>query len=476
MEYSRVPLFLKRYSFEDKMSRACYHSQQTVNIYGMKSLEEMHNIPKPWDLEVFVLFAIKSVEYQYKIFTQTQKFFDITNCIANHSHPNYFIDDIKYENKFLISPLASVQFHIQENAIYKLYRYNYIFTYKNDKIDMNDKFNDFFDCDYKDFCEFGFLLWALVAKQSKDTMPILDNLRRQNKYRRVYENIKITRNEYVEKLDLITSDINDYLYCLRPSYTYAFIEYGDKVYFPLPHLLITAITSSLLYRLTEQNGDLRNLIGKNVLEDYLYHLLSETTLFDEIVSEQVYIGRKGEERTLDVMTRKGDHYYLFDSKSTSPRIGVRTFDEDSRQSNVLRVAESIVQIYNYITEKFDVKSKFFENNVDIKRGNVYGIAVILEDSYLEREFFYKKAGKLLGIEENSDEFRWMVKHIDIMTFSDLERNCFTNSNFLVKIEDREQNGTQYDMFIQNDSNEIQSRKFNEFRQKLKCVCAEFIEN
>ena len=48
------------------------------------------------------------------------------------------------------------------------------------------------------------------------------------------------------------------------EYTDAFVSEGNVFYFPLPHLIIQNVTSSLMYRITEGNNQLRTDIGKHI--------------------------------------------------------------------------------------------------------------------------------------------------------------------------------------------------------------------
>ena len=56
MDYERLPVILKRYSFIEKMRVLQYYSKQIMNING---IELTSGQPMAWELETFLLFAKK---------------------------------------------------------------------------------------------------------------------------------------------------------------------------------------------------------------------------------------------------------------------------------------------------------------------------------------------------------------------------------------------------------------------------------
>ena len=60
MDYERLPVILKRYSFIEKMRVLQYYSKQIMNING---IELTSGQPMAWELETFLLFAVKADEY-----------------------------------------------------------------------------------------------------------------------------------------------------------------------------------------------------------------------------------------------------------------------------------------------------------------------------------------------------------------------------------------------------------------------------
>ena len=129
MDYERLPVILKRYSFIEKMRVLQYYSKQIMNING---IELTSGQPMAWELETFLLFAVKADEYNDNDFKgkNINKFIEMINCIKEHQHPTLVnkIGTIEFAD-FLLIALGSTQFDIQTYNIYKYYRYNYFFTY-----------------------------------------------------------------------------------------------------------------------------------------------------------------------------------------------------------------------------------------------------------------------------------------------------------------------------------------------------------
>ena len=63
MEYNRIPVVLKRYSFASKMQACTIESMKTMDFMSTVSPEILRTLILPWDIETFVIFAVKAQEY-----------------------------------------------------------------------------------------------------------------------------------------------------------------------------------------------------------------------------------------------------------------------------------------------------------------------------------------------------------------------------------------------------------------------------
>jgi len=445
-------------------------SIEIMGLHGIKPSRELLKSVRPWDLEAFALFSVMSKnEFQNKSFKDRnyKVFFEIIKTMWNHLHPKIALDEnpINFVNNIImISGLT--QFPIQEPHLYKLFRFNYIFTFKNDQINMQEEFRNKFGCDYAEFMQMAYFIILMVATNVIDK-NILDYFFKK-KYAVLFNQLIISREEFIKKQNLITKNIDDYTYCFKLFCQYPFIEEDGLIYFPLPHLLIQACTSSLRYRLTENNDELHSKIGKEVLENYILHILQETNQYDEAIGERKYNHRGIERRTIDVMIRKGNSVLLIDSKSTCPFVKSRIFDEESKNITINRISESIVQVYKHLTEQFNIEYNYFNKEVELTRTNIYGMVVIFEDTFIPRETFFLEAAKKLNIKIEGPEYEYLCSNIKVFNLYELETKVFNGENLIELLKDNKNQKTKWFDFtlFMNEKNERLSHKLIE----------EFIEN
>ena len=131
--------------------------------------------------------------------------------------------------------------------------------------------------DYEDFLLLGNILQILFLAQSKNKNIVISQKALYYllhiRFPEAAKKLKIDRKEYValqRRFSFESDDPYKYVYSLCPSYQYAFVEEQGAVYFPLPHLFNQCVTSSLLYRLTEGDNVLREIIGKKFWKDMYF--------------------------------------------------------------------------------------------------------------------------------------------------------------------------------------------------------------
>lgn len=427
MQYERLESVLKRFSFEAKMGIAQAFSRQTFTPKGIVEPDKLRNIPSPWELETFVMLAVKAQEWVKDSFDRERAgiFEKIINCIRDQVPAVMESADGSGFLTWFFVVTASVQFEIQEHYPFKIFRFNYFFSFVNDKINMPQIFQQKFGCSYYEYALLGQMLW-LGFSQGTFTQELFSAI--AERFVIPFGYLTLTRDEYVKSLDTIASDSKDYLYCLRPSYSYPFISYEGVLHCPLPHLIRRATTSSLMHRLTDGDADLMTLIGKEVYEDYLYTIIKDSGIFDEVIPEKEYIFRRANRKTADVMTRIGDNYVFFDSKAFTPKVAIRVFSQEALDKDVERLAESVAQIYKHIRRKFPSEYCYFEQMPGYVADNIFGLVVVQENPYILGELIYKKAAEMLKISEESDEYAWLYTHVGITTIYDVERYCFTGTD------------------------------------------------
>ena len=451
-------------------------SRETMNLDGVISKKETGELPFPWELETLLLFSITAQEWrQGRLSSRDHNFVNILNCIRSHQHP--IINKLRGTNDLvneLFVAIGSVQFEAQEYPYYKLYRYHWYFSFANSKVNMPEIFRQKMGSDFKRYAVLATSLWMILCGHkyvvSQDLYQFI-----LSQFPVELSHLTITRDQYKKQLDSITTCIDDYAYCLRPSYTYPFIQEKGIVYLPLPHLLMRSVTSSMLYRITQNDNHLAELIGKEVLEPYLYQIILRSGLFDEVYSEQEYTirGSHGtKSRTLDVLTRKGNYYIFFDSKMYAPRRDLRTFNQDAYGREIDRLAANCKQIYVHIRYRFPTQYNPFQLSEEINSDNVYGLVVLREDSRIQIDYIYKKTAALLEISPNSSEYKWLCRHVGIISLSDVEKYCFTHSDLPDHIYGGQSRERLTDFWLTEaaESGKIQDAEFKAFDKSILDDC------
>lgn len=482
MNYYDIPRHLKRFKFDEKMRILHKFSLQLIDHSGNANIDKMMQNVYPWELETLLLFSIKSTpEYSKNDFEgkNINKFIEMVNGIRSFEHPllERNFGSIKFADYIMVA-LGLSQFDIQEFLPYKYYRYTYIFNFTNDVLDMKSLFRSFYGTSYEDFRKLGTVLNLLNSIENITiTQEVLDYVV-LHECPNAYQNLTINIEDYIDQLDNITTKQEDYLYCLRPSYKFPFIIHNKKVYFPLPHLLGRSVTSSLLYRMTDNNNKLRTLIGKHVLEKYLYNLLIDAKIYDEVIPEQEFkLKHNNHGKTLDVMVRQENKFLLLDSKSSVPRAKLRILDDEAFEKEIDIDSENIIQVYNHISNFFPKLYNFFNFNENIESENIYGAVVTLEDNFIRRSLIYERVANKKNIDLNSSRFKWLVNHIKIVSFYDIERVSIVGKSIIDEFERQKLENKGYDFALLNNyEGHIINNSYKNFKEEWLSVITETAKN
>lgn len=154
-------------------------------------------------------------------------------------------------------------------------------------------------------------------------------------------------------------------------------------------LVINAVTESMLNRVTFKDNKIRRAIGKEVIESYVYEIMSQLSTVTWITSEFEYY--KGKDRILssDVISVEGDKVIFYDTKAITPSLKLRKFDATEIENDIKIYAQDVVQIYNQI--KNYLQGLFQLDKAYIK-DNIFGIVVVLEDAVVSRKKVYDSIG------------------------------------------------------------------------------------
>lgn len=428
-QYQNLSKLLKRFSFQEKMYIASYHSSKAISFSGDIRRKYGCSGVFPWCIETFVMLAMESSEYGSGDFRgkNEKKFIQMCNAIwsATETELNKSCGRFSFIDIFFACT-GLIQFSIQENPWVIQYRYWKIFNDDSHPVCMKTVFKEKMGADYEDFLLLGRVLQILFKAQiDNHAVSIPQRALKHLLFERfsgAAKQLVISREEYVSLQRKLAGNANDtyrYIYSLRPSYQYALVREKDVIYFPLPHLLNANITSALYYRVTENDDALRGEAGKYLWEKYLMGLINGAGCYDKVFPEQPYRFNGCAAKSPDILACQGKEVLFLDSKSTVPSIGIRLMDTNAFESNINIVGENIKKLYNQIHrfEKYNPFGQAASKNKD----DHWGIVTVLEDSYIPRKRYYEKAGEMLGIKVDSEEWNWMITQIKVISFYEIER-------------------------------------------------------
>jgi hypothetical protein len=220
--------------------------------------------------------------------------------------------------------------------------------------------------------------------------------------------------------------------------------------------------------MTNRNNNLTELIGKEVLEPYLYKIILDSNLFDEVIPEQNYYENKREQRTLDIMARKGDYYIFFDSKSYTPKRDLRIFSETTFEIEVERISKACKQVYLHIHNRFPHKYNFFSEIESVAFDNIFGLVVVRENPHVRADHVYTKIAEMLKIDKHSYEYDWLCKHVGLVSIHEIERYCFTQSDIVGAVRANSESGRIYDYWFSGSLNNsvIKNKDVLKFKHQI----------
>lgn len=392
----------------------------------------------PWEIEAFAAYSIVYDNDSATEELDTKTFSDTITLIRNYWH-NGLTDAEKsgeYPEVFMmISTLQ--QFPVQGLFLQKLYRYHYFFTFQNKKIDMRKVFFDKMQVNYEQLEEFAFLIFVGFSKEAQDVIPATELQHALTKVfsdKDVFRLLSIEKEDYKKNLFSLYSDnIVDQYYGLKIQYIYPFISGKDFTYVPSPYLVINAVTESMLNRVTLNDNKIRRIIGKEVIESYVYDIVKQLDTVTWISNEFEYF--KGKDRLLssDVIAAEDDKVIFYDTKAITPSLKLRKFDVAEIEKDIKIYAEDVVQIYNQINNYLQ---GFFQLDKTYTKENIFGIVVVLEDAVVSRKKVYDNAISIL-LEAGAisqEEKDYICSHIKVLPLRAIECMVLQNTSLMPELQ------------------------------------------
>ena len=463
MIYKEIYKPLSRTSFRSKMKRAFYASIETMSTNGQVETDILRTKFLPDEIETFVLNCVVTKEYSEREMTDRQ-FIDVMFAIRNYQPPDYYQKLQTDQLRWILPTIGAVQFESQQYSFFRLYRHHCLFSFTNEIVDVDKAFKEQFERGFDDYTAIVYTFQMLLAKKILNAFSdCWGKINLSDPW--FVDHLKMTREQYRDELSQYAKNSADYKYCLRPSYSYPFIEYEDEIFLPTPHLLIQSITTAMMNRLTFENPELREKIGKEACENYLTKIISESRLFDEVIPEYEYAKGK---RTIDIMAKKGKTALLIDSKLFSPKVSLRTYDDNAYEKDVERIVKDMKQAYGHARFKFNKEYMPFSSVIE----DIYALVVVYQEGYINLDEIYLQTAKALSINKDTSEFEWLCSHVGFTEVANIERFLLTGTDIIPEIINRENYS---DKWLTGWNNAEVTDEVKSYQEKLMSDAEKIIE-
>lgn len=82
----------------------------------------------------------------------------------------------------------------------------------------------------------------------------------------------------------------------------------------------------------------------------------------------------------------------------------------------------------YLSNDFGEKEK----KEIIEKHKCFGLVVLLEESYVQRNDIYDYYAKKYKLDKNSEEYKWLLHHIKVCNMYEIEKHCFAKYLLLMQ--------------------------------------------
>jgi len=454
---NNIKEILYRYSLDTKLKICHYYSSKITNLNGISRIQQSDYSKMPWILEKFAYYSIlydlkciRDTEINEKAIHDTQIVFELIFKLMYKDINN---NSIKYFTLYL----GTLQFKSQEDFLYLMYRNNHFFNFKSEDFNLKRVFEEKFNSPYKSFKDLAISLVNL-----NNTYPIDIGIKNYiyKKFEDVIDNLMVDIDSLNNKIQ------NERLNSFNILWQKPFIKRNNEILLPLPHLLYRAISDAILFRITENNDKIRDNFGKYCLEDYLLHLIIISDQFEKVFSEIIFDSAKGEVSSSDVIAESEKNIVLFEIKSSVPSNKIRHIDENSIYKNIKQYASAVVQLYKQISLYFNEYDLCSEKD---HYDNIFGIVVLLEDSYIQRKLIYDEAYTQLKNNDFEISKEWLESNIIIVSLYEIETAVFERTNIVNKLIERKLSNKKYDLINFSNPGGVYLKEFLLFKKRQKVI-------
>ena len=316
-EIDKLFKLIRRYEVEEIIRFCSFFSYKNIGVAETFDVDDRSSI-FPWELDSLLLIKIFCGDAVGNVNELTKrKFIELIEYIREYDLVRKMNETSRdaYDSIYLI---ANNQFVYQIDYRVLLYRSNFFYTFSSGNLDMEKEFKGRFGVAPKD-CHVVLLMIHLLMNAYKNDM---------GKFQDVFHQL-LSNSTVTDVIALFTISVNNLRNLLKEKFdkpellvfsnfylkTFCFLENNNDLFITFPHNVMYSMTYGALYRLTENNNELRDLFGKEVLENYIYHLLEISEGFVDIKKEQEYFFRKNRLKTPDVAALTFNQILFVESKS-----------------------------------------------------------------------------------------------------------------------------------------------------------------
>jgi len=474
MTLERIPIVLKRFTFDEKMALCQMLSRKIMKLDKLEFIS-ISNVAYPWEIEIICALSIMTKnEYGIRTFNDIKGQRTINamiKCLREYRHPQLELD---FNINHFLMVTGQQQFLSQRNVRLRLFRYNFLFNYKDLQINMPLEIQKIYGVNYSLILEAVWTMYFFIGLEGMSS-TILNYV--FNKYRDVLAHFAKSRDENIKlQLHFFPKSVDSYYYGFKAIYPYPLIIENNVVHFPVPYLLIDAATESVLSELTRDNDSLREKIGKHAVEGYLNYLLNLANCYEEVVQDFKYdiSSKRKNLRTPDVMVRAGHRCIFFECKSAVPFLSLRDFDLDKIKATKERYANSIIQVFNRIQDFREGFYYPFKHVMDFSVENIFGVVVLLEDSFIPRGSIYEEVATKLNLSMDSPSMYYIRSNIKIIDFHEIEDVSFCGEDYSKCLEIQRNNPSDWNNY--NYFNHDEKKVIISELQKFFDILSKIIED
>lgn len=382
---------------------------------------------------------------------------------------------IKIENKhgrsFLATFASFYEFPGQSSYNSLYYRFNYIYNLVKEKIDVKKEFVDKFGISFNELMMIIIQIqhWALNWDNNLTFNDFITQYLGEENIRKLSFLIKNADDFGVEYNKISSNDEYLSFIDLNLLIKYPFIEYEGIYYCPYVPYIVYAATESLMFRITENNDPIRGVIGKEVIEEYAYHIFKGFNDPNFIKVEREFEYRKGVFSS-DVVLMSNEDILFVEVKFLNQSLKLRALDRKTIEGFQGRLVDAIRQVYvnmlNYKTGKMG----------DNVTGGLepFGLVLMYEDFYFEKDMVYEEALKEINPKYDSSVTKeYLIKKVLILPLYFAELILKGSSiNVIDYVKNELQKPKGYRMITRKLQGAVKSEKSQKFNGYWKRVFEE----